>query len=221
MRTSDVRTESDVRQWEGRLNREWPQRAQVADWIVAQIANQKRRSPRVIELACGAGYLAEFLVRQSTDVRYCGFDLSAHLLDFARRRLAPDRNAEIYFRQADLVGSDWTDLLLRMGWTGQVDAVISLQALHDLGGPEQQTAVLAQAREQLRPGGVLAYGDLLLDGDNPHPRRFTAAQHQQMLRAAGFFKSHMLQPANSARPLPEYSAAILRYGEFGCFGCYR
>ena len=70
IRTADVRTDSDARQWEARLNREWPQRQQVAAWIVTQITSESISSPRVVELACGAGYLAEVLLRQLPTARY-------------------------------------------------------------------------------------------------------------------------------------------------------
>jgi SAM-dependent methyltransferase len=214
IRSADVRTDSETRQWEARLNREWPQREQVAACIVAQINSDSVSSPRVVELACGAGYLAEALFRQQPDARYCGFDLSPHLLDYARRRLVdyatrPENECEIEFRCADLVRDDWDEQIMDMGWAGQVDAVVSLQALHDLGGLTQQRKVLARARQLLRPGGVLAYGDLLLDAKNPHPSRFTAVQHKEMLRAAGFV------PDNAAQLVD--SAGAVRFGSFGCF----
>ena len=218
IRSADVRTDSETRQWEARLNREWPQRAKVAAWIVAQISGVSASSHRVVELACGAGYLAEALLRQLPHARYCGFDLSPHLLDYARRRLVdhatrPENASEIEFRCADLVRDDWHEQLEDMGWARQVDAVVSLQALHDLGGLAQQTEVLARARQLLRPGGVLAYGDLLLDAQNPHPSRFTAAQHDEMLRAAGF------APGNAAQLVD--SAETVRFGRFGCFRSYQ
>ena len=214
------------REWEARLNREWPQRIEVAAWIAAQIAQGGGTAPKVVELACGAGYLAASLVRHIPDLRYCGFDLSPHLLEFARQRLPspadrPEGQAEMHFHQADLLLHDWVDRLLRMGWAGRIDAVVSIQALHDLGGREQQTAVLAQARELLRPGGQLAYGDLLLDNENPHSRRFSAAQHEEMLGAAGFSQSDALQPADSAQPPHGNAAGFACLGEFGCFRRYR
>ena len=218
IRSADVRTVSETRQWEARLNREWPQRAQVAAWIAARISGNTASSPRVVELACGAGYLAEALLSRLPDARYCGFDLSPHLLDFARRRLVDnaarsENGCQIEFRCADLVGDDWGEALSDMGWAGNVDAVVSLQALHDLGGLAQQTEVLTRAREMLRPGGVLAYGDLLLDANNPHPSRFTAAQHEEMLRSAGFGQNSGTQA--------DGNAATARFGNFGCFTWHR
>lgn len=222
MRTADVRTDSDTRRWEARLNREWPQRVQVADWICTQISGKSASSPRVVELACGAGFLAEILATRLPGMRYRGFDLSSHLLDFARRRLGcsekrADGAGDIQFIRMDLVRDDWSTLLHDMGWAGKLDAVVSIQALHDLGGLGQQTTVLATARALLRSGGVVAYGDLLLDARNPHTSRYTAAQHEEMLRAAGFTTDKDSQPARSATELQESSPAGAGFGNFGCF----
>ena len=170
----------------------------------------------MVELACGAGYLAEALFRQLPAAHYCGFDLSPYLLDYARRRLVapairPGKLREVELHCADLTRANWEEALRGMGWAGEVDAVVSLQALHDLGGLPQQTEVLARACALLRRGGLLAYGDLLLDVENPHPSRFTAAQHEEMLRAAGF------TPDADDAAQPSDSAATVHFGRFACF----
>ena len=180
---------------------------------MSRISGASASSPRVIELACGAGYLAERLFSQLPAARYCGFDLSPHLLDFARGRLAgePDKSAARRTTDlicVDLVNEEWESKLPALDWSGQVDAVISLQALHDLGGLAEQTKVLAQARRLLRPGGQVIYGDLLQDASSPHPSRFTAAQHEEMLQAAGFVPVPEGQPATADSAL---------FGDFGCF----
>ena len=54
IRSNQIRTDSEARSWETRLNRERPQRTMAADWIAAQISASNRSSPRVVELACGA-----------------------------------------------------------------------------------------------------------------------------------------------------------------------
>lgn len=214
IRSADVRSDAEARQWETRLNRDWPQRSQVAAWIVSRIDCPPASSPRVVELACGAGYLAAALFHRFPAAHFCGFDLSTHLLEFARRRLTgkesdspTDRVVEL--RSADLAGPNWEETLHELGWAGQVDAVISLQALHDLGGQTQQVDVLERSRALLRTGGQLIYGDLLVNADNPHTSRFTEGQHEEMLRAAGFPEIQDRRGADGA--------ATARFGDFGCF----
>ena len=226
IRSADVRTPNDAHQWEARLNREWPQRTQVAAWIGAQVGANSASPPWVLELACGAGYLAEALYRQLPGIRYCGFDLSPHLLDQARRRLVGDecstaKDGVMKFHCADLVRDSWTAEVLALGWMGKVDAVVSIQALHDLGGLGQQTKVLKRARELMRPGGLLAYGDLLLDDENPHSSRYSAAQHEEMLLAAGYSQDSGQLTEHRGVTSRLKGFATTRFGDFGCFACLK
>ena len=197
----------------------------MATWIGARIGASSAPTPRIVELACGAGYLAAFLQGHLPGIHYCGFDLSPHLLDHARRRLAArasqvdDVQTEFYC--ADLVRDDWTKKLHGMGWIGKVDAVVSIQALHDLGGLEQQAKVLKQAHELLSTGGVLAYGDLLLDAENPHPSRYNVDQHLQMLSESGYsLRDSLSADRDEVQPQTDQSAAA-RFGAFGCFAGYK
>ena len=226
IRSADVRTDSEVRSWEARLNRERPQRREVAAWITSQISAASAGSPRVVELACGAGFLAEVLKGQLSGLRYCGFDLSPHLLEYARRRLdgSPGEEgnaATMHFRRANLVSDNWPAQLVEMGWAGKVDAVVSIQALHDLGDLAQQKLVLEQARSLLREGGLLAYGDLLLDAENPHPSRYSLEEHEEMLHSCGFSVPGTSPTDCGRQNSGSRGFAAARYGEFGTFACCR
>jgi len=224
IRSADVRTDAEARSWEARLNRERPQRQEVAAWIASKINANSAASPRVVELACGAGFLAEFLKRHLPDVRYCGFDLSPNLLEFAQRRLddTPDERdagSDLHFVRANLVSDNWTAQLAEMGWSGKVDAVVSIQALHDLGDLAQQTQVLKKAHGLLRQGGLLAYGDLLLDIENPHSSRYSRADHEEMLRACGFSLPESTTAENLSDGLSSRGYAAAAFGDFGTFAC--
>lgn len=224
IRSADVRTDSEARSWEARLNRERPQRKEVAAWICSQINAVSANSPRVVELACGAGFLAEFLQRHLSDLHYCGFDLSPHLLEFARHRLEAlvgeqGSGSTVHYCCTNLVDEDWTAHLVEMGWAGKVDAVVSIQALHDLGELPQQTLVLKQARSMLRQGGLLAYGDLLYDDQSPHSSRYRVREHEEMLHTCGF----SISGGSSTERVPggsgcqDYATAV--FGNFGTFAC--
>ena len=127
----------------------------------------------------------------------------------------------MHFRRANLVSDDWTAPLVEMGWAGKVDAVVSIQALHDLGELAQQKQVLEQARSLLRAGGLLAYGDLLLDPEHPHPSRYSLEEHEEMLHSCGFSVPGS-SPADGGRQSPASRGfAAARYGEFGAFACCR
>ena len=198
----------------------------MAAWIAARISANSAGAPRVVELACGAGYLAAYLQRQLPGLRYCGFDLSPHLLSHARRRLADSEpghseDVEMEFYCADLVNDDWTEKVHDLGWMGKVDAVVSIQALHDLGGLEQQAGVLKQAHALLRTGGLLAYGDLLQDPDNPHSSRYDAAQHVEMLLECSYSREGSLPADRNDSQATFDGSASARFGGFGCFAGYK
>jgi hypothetical protein len=128
------------------------------------------------------------------------------LIDYARRHLSVlagqlDGQAEIHLRQSDLNEEHWIGWLRDQGWLSQIDAVVSLQSIHDLGEADQQGAFFQQLASVLRPPAHFIYADLLLDPANPHPRRLPAYRHLALLREAGFHSS----------------ACTLQTGEFGAF----
>ena len=156
--SKDLRTSQDIEEWLARLDREWPQRREVAQHIADQVAGLSVPRLQVVEMACGSGYLAGWLLRTIPDIRYIGFDRSPHLLDYARHHLGTlaghvAREAEIHVREADLNGSTWLGWLGENDLKGQLDAVVSLQSLHDLGGEKEQFRIYQCVRQVLRPGG--------------------------------------------------------------------
>lgn len=196
----------------------------MAAWICTRISAAAASSPRVVELACGAGFLAEILKRQLPGLRYCGLDLSPRLLEFARRRLETvpgeqENGSAMKYYCVNLVNDDWTAQLVDIGWEGKVDAVVSIQALHDLGELPQQKQVLEQARGLLRDGGLLAYADLLYDAQNPHSSRYTLEEHEEMLRSCGYSISgrSSTEGVVGDSGFQDYASAV--FGEFGAFAC--
>lgn len=226
IRSADVRTDAEARSWEARLNRERPQRTLAADWIAARVRAGNRNSPRVVELACGAGFLADRLQQQLPGIRYCGFDLSSHLTDHARRRFQTESEERrdgsvLVFHRANLVTDDWTSQLVDMGWDGEVDAFVSIQALHDLGEIGRQKQVLKQAHRLLRAGGLLAYADLLFDAESPHSSRYSKDEHEEMLQACGYSNSGNLSTDRGGEGSGRQGFETDSFGDLGCFVCYK
>ncbi len=114
---------------------------------------------------------------------------------------------------------DWTAQLAAMGWAGEVDAFVSIQALHDLGELEQQKQVLKQARRLLRPGGLLAYADLLQDPESPHPSRYSRDEHIEMLQACGYSNARDQSTAPRRAETGSRVFDTATFGDFGCFVC--
>ena len=95
---------------------------------------------RVLDAACGDGYLARVLA--SRGARVTGIDLGPRLIELARQR---DPRGEIDYRVADLSAP-------LSGESGSFDAVASYLALNDVHNYRGFIATLA---ELLKPGGRL------------------------------------------------------------------
>ena len=108
-----------------------------------------------------------------------------------------------------------------MGWMGKVDAVVSIQALHDLGGLGQQTKVLKRAQELMRPGGLLPTATCYWITKTPIPSRYSAAQHEEMLLAAGYSQDSGQLTEHRGVTSRLKGLATARFGDFGCFACFK
>lgn len=134
---------------------------------------------RVLDVGCGTGYLLEYL-REFLPLagEPVGIDLSAHALDFCRRRgagvLAQASALELPFAPASF------------------DLIICIDTLQHLSPRGADHAALAGFARLLRPGGLLylrtnsARGHARLVGADPaHYRRYRTEEVASMLRAAG------------------------------------
>lgn len=125
------------------------------------------------------------------------------------------------FRHADLVNDDWTSQLVEMEWAGKIDAVVSIQAFHDLGNLSRQSQVLRQARGLLRVGGLLAYSDLLFDAEKPHSSRYSKEEHEEMLRTCGYSVTYITSFDRHHEASGTQRSATDKIGEFGCFAGHK
>lgn len=99
---------------------------------------------RVLDAGCGDGLLTLSLARRHPDWALLGVDLRADLLNGARERAVARSLGNVRFQPADL-----TKPLPE----GDFDAVVSLEALHEIPDDAAALRTLAGA---LRPGGLLA-----------------------------------------------------------------
>src|SRR4051794_33026047 len=99
-----------------------------------------RGDETVLDAGCGSGRLTERLIDRVPDGRVIGVDVSASMIDAARKRLGADAD----LRVADLVGLDLG------GET--VDVVFSTATFHWIADHD---ALFASLRAVLRPGGRL------------------------------------------------------------------
>jgi SAM-dependent methyltransferase len=179
----DLRTPDDVGIWVAGLNERWPQRGEVIQHIHEQLSALPFPQPQVVELCTGPGLLAEALLSNSAQLIYTGFDSSELLLNAARRRLKPFEG-RVRLVRADLNNDEWLAQL-----SVKVQAIISMQSLHDLGGEAQVNRIYQVARSLLAPGGLFLNADLVIPPgqDNPdNPGRRSIARHLELLKSHGY-----------------------------------
>jgi trans-aconitate methyltransferase len=193
----DLRTQEDVAEWTAGLLTRSPERSELMQHIEAQLKALPFPTPQVVELGPGPGLLAEMLLRDLPEMSYTGLDSSELLLIFAQTKLAPFGQRASLIR-ADLNTDDWLEHL-----PVEIHAIISLQALHDLGDENHIHRMYGLARQLLVPGGLLLNADFVVPPgqDNPEqPGRRSISRHLELLQAQGF----------------ERVACTLEIGQFGC-----
>lgn len=163
--------------WSQSLDDRWPERRQVMRHIHVQLERLYFSKLNVVELCCGAGVLAEFLLQESSDISYVGLDASQSLLNFTGERLSGFGDRVMGLHQVDLNG-DWLNLL-----SEPVHAIVSMQSLHDVGDEAAVNRVYGLAKKGLTQGGMFLNADLATP---EKPGRMPAKRHVALLNAHGF-----------------------------------
>jgi ubiquinone/menaquinone biosynthesis C-methylase UbiE len=151
-----------------------------------------RESDRVVELGCGTGSTA--LLLADSVAEYLGTDLSSGMIAIARKKAIEADIASLSF---DVVSAE-----NGLGGKDGLDALLGFNLLHLV---EDMPAVLPDAHDALRPGGLLITKTVCLAsagfkyklmlklipimqffGKAPFISSFTTAQYDKMVQAAGF-----------------------------------
>lgn len=193
----NLRTQADVAEWTAGLQARNPERMEVMQHLVGQLKALSFPTLQVVELGPGPGLLAELLLRELPQMQYTGFDSSELLLAYAQNQLAPF-GTRAGLVHADLNAEDWL-----ADRPADIHAIISLQAMHDVGDESRINRVYGLARQLLTPGGLLLNADFVVPPgqENPdQPGRRSIPRHLKLLRTHGF----------------ERVACTLELGQFGC-----
>lgn len=196
--SGNLKDTADIVQWTARLDRERPERTEVIQHIINQVGALPFPAIEVVELGSGAGRLAEALLAALPQIRYTGLDRSDLMVAYNRERLATF-SSRATFLQANLNEEDWLAQV-----PAPVQAIISMQSLHDLGGEAEVDRIYGMSKDLLAPGGLFLNADLIVSPseDKPgNPGRRSIPRHLELLQQHGY----------------EQVACTLAQGEFGCF----
>jgi SAM-dependent methyltransferase len=169
----DLRSPVDAAEWERTAMEKRPWRADM----FARIAEQLAGRTRVLELGSGPGFLAAHLLGR-LELDYVALDVSAAMHELARARLGAAA-ARVTFVERDFLDPSWPNGL------GAFDAVVTMQAVHELRHKSRAAALHAQVRG-LVPRGVYLVCDHVLGELTNESLYMTEAEQLAALRAAGF-----------------------------------
>lgn len=181
----DLRNALVATTWAYESDLKRPQRPEVRARIAERVAagrigelgaNPGSGAPRILELGCGPGYLAEAILEEVPFAAYTLLDFSPPFLAMARRRAGSFPYTD--FVRADFLDPAWSDDL------GTFDAIVTMQAVHELRHKRRAPALYAQVRDLLAPGGLLVVCDGQPQSDRP--LGMTVAEQQAALAQAGY-----------------------------------
>jgi len=177
----DLRNEADARAWTRTAMELRPFRRTFFDAFAAALRTLDVERPRVLELGAGPGFLADHLLRALPALSYVMLDFSAAMHALAAERLGPRvaqvQQVERSFKQAGF-GAD----------LGPFDAVVTMQAVHELRHKQYAHALHAEVRGLLAPGGrYLVCDHFVGDGGMKNDQLYmTIAEQRAALAGAGF-----------------------------------
>jgi len=136
---------------------------------------------RIAELGSGPGHLADAILRHCSIESYAALDFSPAMHELAQEHLG-NMAARVRFVVADFRDPDWACDL------GEIDALITLQAAHEVRHRRRLPLLLARAHSAVRPGGLFLFSDHYAEpGAGKNAELYVARDEQpKLLAQAGF-----------------------------------
>ena len=150
----DLKSITDAETWADSSMVKRPYREEFFRAFVQQLMPLCSMPSNVLELGSGPGFLAQRIHEACPLVEYTALDFSPAMHTLARTRLGP-LGARVRFLEADFKGSGWSTRLPRY------EAVVTMQAVHELRHKGHASRFYQAVRELLIPGGVFLICDHL------------------------------------------------------------
>jgi ubiquinone/menaquinone biosynthesis C-methylase UbiE len=177
----DLRDLRDASEWVANADLKRPWRLQLREAFVELLRSSAPPPRRVLELGPGPGLLAETILRACTLENYTLLDFSAPMLDMCRQRLTDYRT--VTFVLGDFKWSGWTESV-----EGPFDAVVAMQAVHEIRHKRYVADLYRRIQHVLRRGGSLLICDHSPTDETDRARALysTVAEQHAAFSAAGF-----------------------------------
>jgi cyclopropane fatty-acyl-phospholipid synthase-like methyltransferase len=143
----DFHSMSDARAWADSAMQKRPWRQEFFDVFVKELSSLNRKNFTVLELGSGPGFLAHHILQSFTEIKYTMLDSSSAMHELARQRLGTFAQ-HVRFIQADFKTKEWTLSLETF------DAVVTLQAVHELRHKRHASELHSSVRGLLRNDGI-------------------------------------------------------------------
>jgi SAM-dependent methyltransferase len=176
----DFCQQEEAEAWAASANAMRPWRTDFFTAIVGELQRLDKPSLSVLELGSGPGFLAEAVVRNVPRVRYTLLDSSPAMHRIARTKMRRSQHAQ--FITADFRGADWITEV------GIFDAVVTVQAVHELRHKRHAAGLHRLVHSCLRPAGLYLVCDHVVgpEGMTDADLYMTATEQYEALDLAGF-----------------------------------
>ena len=176
----DFRLQSDAVEWAATAMAKRPWRQAFFRSFVSELEQLIPADGSILDLGSGPGFLARAILQALPRVEYTALDFSPAMHALARERLG-ELAARVRFLERDFKTPEWTAGL------PSYDAVVTIQAVHELRHKRHVPALYDSVRRLLRPGGVFLVCDHVC-GESPGsepPLYMSLDENRQALAAAG------------------------------------
>ena len=176
----DFRLPSDAAEWAATAMVKRPWRQAFFRAFVSELGHLVSAESSILELGSGPGFLAREILESLPGVAYTALDFSAPMHALAKERLGTLAQ-RVHFLELDFKTPEWATGL------SSYDAVVTLQAVHELRHKRHAASLYTVVRRVLRPGGLFLVCDHVCGESGMNASLYmTVDEHRNALRDAGF-----------------------------------
>jgi SAM-dependent methyltransferase len=178
---------AQARAWVASTVEKRPWRPRFFAAIASALNAYFNRPIRVAEVGSGPGHLAKAILESCNVSTYTAIDFSAAMNNLAREHLGEN----VRFVQRDFRRDGWAEGL------GAFDAVVTLQAAHEVRHKTRQPALLKNIHGAIEEGGLLLFCDHYSEAGSTKDMGLFLTHDEQpaLLEAAGFLRVEQLLDA--------------------------